>query len=226
MHALDPRSSFRPPRDILRVSFRPVLLWRTLITSYTALDLTVISDRLPAIGGLAKLFFWDPDLDYEEDSRGLYEHYSTVLDCQVTPSGVDNYGGIAHGLLRISGLTVDGALERDTVVRNGKETTLHYVVVSTGRFRIDADYTLDSPGPDQVLPGADILCLKMSFIQDGPSDNFKLISLVLRESKQQPGKYERIGCFFIQSTIPPKDLQRSIDMKALVKTSIGPQRRA
>ncbi|KAG7045456.1 het domain-containing protein [Colletotrichum scovillei] len=251
-------------------------LWRTLITSYTALDLTMISDRLPAIGGLAKhmaarrkstylagiwkdtinddllwiipttlknprpsprtaptwswasvdssvdvwdaVFFWDPDLDYEEDSRGLYEHNSTVVDCQVTPSGVDNYGGIAHGLLRISGLIVDGVLERDTVIRHGKETTVHYVVVSTGRFRIDADYALDSPGPDQVLPGAAILCLRMSFIQDGPSDNFKLISLVLRESKQQPGKYERIGCFFIQSTTPPNDLQRSMYASGSVRT--------
>ncbi|KAJ0297450.1 hypothetical protein COL516b_010677 [Colletotrichum fioriniae] len=132
------------------------------------------------------VFVWDPDLDYEEDSRGLFEHYSTVLDCQVAPSGVDNYGGIAYGLLRISGLTMEGVLERDTVIRHGKETVVHYVVVSTGRFHIHADYVLDSPGPDQVLPGADLLCLRMSFIQDGPSDNFKLISLVLRESKQQP----------------------------------------
>ncbi|KAK1524235.1 uncharacterized protein CCOS01_09322 [Colletotrichum costaricense] len=251
-------------------------LWRTLITSYTALHLTMTSDRLPAIGGLAKhmavrrkssylagiwedsinddllwiirttlktprpsprtaptwswasvdssvdvwdaVFVWDPDLDYEEDSRGLCEHYSTVLDCQVTPSGVGNYGGIAYGLLRISGLTIEGVLERDNVIRHGKETVVHYVVVSTGRFHIHADYVLDSPGPDQVLSGADVLCLRMSFIQDGASDNFKLISLVLRESKQQPGKFERIGCFFIQSTTPPNDLQRSMYADGSVRT--------
>ncbi|TDZ23890.1 hypothetical protein Cob_v003451 [Colletotrichum orbiculare MAFF 240422] len=233
-------------------------LWRTLVSSYTALNLTKSSDRLPAIGGLARhmaerrqgkylagvwgnaihddliwtiqatsvfkrprprprsaptwswasvetwtrfwdeVDAWDPEADIQFEEREPFEHYSRINSCEVVPSAVDEYGGISEGSLRISGLTAEGVLERQVETSGGKEVIAHYASFPNQRALIHADYLLDAEGPDQVLPGAKILCLRMSFIQSGTlNPTAYLISLILRAHETMDAAYERIGSLVI-----------------------------
>ncbi|KAJ1327033.1 HET domain-containing protein [Microdochium nivale] len=280
--------------------------WRTLVSSYVALDLTKSEDRLPAIGGVARqmstrrfrdgrmadgaeayhddylaglwratlnddllwivsagsdlkkprpppvtirngsdnhaptlrtipswswasidshalytdvFLFWDPEV-LADIPRQPYTHFAAVESCSVEPAGLDEFGAIASGELRVRGLVARGTLVRETRNRDGDEQQdqhgvegglvlcRHFVTVSridgvVDKFAMDADYLLDDQGPDQVSPGTEVLCLRMSVVLEGSTD--RLISLVLRPSPRRDKAYERIGSLSINAKPPPVD---------------------
>jgi len=78
-------------------------------------------------------------------------------------------------------------------MREGRESAIYHVLFPTGkRLPVKPDYQLDVPGEDQVLPGAEMTCLQMSWMQSGRFEIFT--SLVLRPVSGAPGIFERIGC--------------------------------
>jgi len=144
-----------------------------------------------------EILLWDPetpDWDYE---REPYQHFPEAEECTVIPGGVDEFGSILQSRLRITGLVATGVLERDTEIREGRESAIYHVLFPTDeRLPVKADYQLDEPGKDQVLPGAEVKCLQMSWMQSGRFEIF--VSLVLRPVSGAPGIYERIGCVRIE----------------------------
>ncbi len=68
---------------------------------------------------------------------------------------------------------------------------------------MQADYLLDEPGPDQTLPGAELICLRMSRLQSGTKEN--LVSLVLKPAEGNVGVFERIGSILVGARPPPVD---------------------
>lgn len=239
-------------------------LWRTMVSSYTALLLTKASDRLPAMGGLAKhmatrrkvdcrylaglwenslsddllwvvhtttifkkprphprtaptwswasldtyVLYWDELLygggeGHTEQARMSCDHFSTVESCTVTPGAIDEFGTLAGGKLRITGLLAACVLEREAKTHEGRDDIVHYVSFSPSeRFPIKTDYLLDHDGPDRVSPGMKVYCLQMSRVQAGPTD--RLVSLVLRPVDGEPGLFERIASLIV--TIKNKTL--------------------
>lgn len=229
-------------------------LWRTMVSSYTALNITQHGDRLPAMAGLAKhmaarrksayraglwedallddllwlpggdssskpprpvpraaptwswastgyfvqyndgIILWDLEIDESMD-REPYQHFAKVEECAVVAEGVDEFGMVSQGRLRISGRVATGVLERDAVAGKGRESLVYQVVFPGGpKMRICEDYLLEAPGEDQVLPGAEVKCLRMGWIQAlaGCGDR-QFFSLVLRPVVGASAVYERIG---------------------------------
>ncbi|KAK3298369.1 heterokaryon incompatibility protein-domain-containing protein [Chaetomium fimeti] len=144
------------------------------------------------------ILFWEAALQDEE--REPHQHFARIEDCTVIPSGVDEFGTLLQGRLQISGLIATGVLERATEIREGKGSAVYHVLFPGGiKTPVSADYALEEPGNDQVLPGAEVKCLKMSWMQCGAIKVF--MSLVLRPVAGAPGMYERIGCIQIKARV-------------------------
>ncbi|KAK3900073.1 hypothetical protein C8A05DRAFT_17578, partial [Staphylotrichum tortipilum] len=144
-----------------------------------------------------EIIFWDPDVDEPLD-RKPYQHFARVEECVVVPGGVDEFGMISQGRLRISGRVSTGVLEREAKAGEGPESRVYHVVFSGGvKMRVNEDYLLEAPGEDQVLPGADVKCLRMGWIQMQAGSNRVFYSLVLRPAVGASAVYQRIGCIWI-----------------------------
>lgn len=140
------------------------------------------------------IIYWNEGLSEEE--REPYQHFARVEGCTVTPGGVDEFGSIVHGRLQISGRLATGILGREVEMLDGEENVTHHVLFPGGvKMSMKADYLLDVPGDDQVLPGVEVTCLQMAWLKYGSSDAF--VSLVLRPVAGADGLYERIGCMGI-----------------------------
>ncbi|KAK0657597.1 heterokaryon incompatibility protein-domain-containing protein [Cercophora newfieldiana] len=148
-----------------------------------------------------EILLWDsegPSWDYE---REPYQHYARVEKCTVIPGGVDEFGTVSQGRLQVCGLAATGILQRGIETRMGRDSATYHVLFPNGvRLPVKADYLLDEAGGDQVLPGTEVKCLRMSWLQSGSWDIF--MSLVLRPVSI-PGAssimYERIGCIRIDT---------------------------
>ncbi|PGH01622.1 hypothetical protein AJ79_07870 [Helicocarpus griseus UAMH5409] len=178
------------------------------------------------------VLFTDLDQDGALIERQPYSHLAIVEKCEVTWSAVDEFGANAGGFLMISGLVVKGVLEREveTVQHEGGyvENIVHFASFSNRnsannkdrlRLRIRTDYLLDhdGPGQNQIKPGTDVLCLRMSVIQEGSTDH--LISLILRESPgMNPGSFERIGMVVLKKKPPPIDPVGELFREAELRT--------
>jgi len=168
-----------------------------------------------------EILLWDPeapDWDYE---REPYKNFAQVEECTVIPGGVDEFGSISQGKLRITGPVATGVLERETKVHKGRESVIHHVLfASGGKLPVKADYLFDEPGDDKVLRGAEIKCLQMSWMQSGRFEIF--VSLVLRPVSSAPGVYERIGCVRIDMKASPslEDPVESVYRSAVKQTVI------
>ncbi|EEH42056.2 hypothetical protein PAAG_03977 [Paracoccidioides lutzii Pb01] len=159
------------------------------------------------------IHYWDGVLftSLEEEKGELrerlpYTHFSTIKKCEITWSAVDEFGTIAGGFLTISGLVVEGVLEREVELLQGEgESIVHYVSLPSRYLRLEmkADYLLDLDGPGQTRPGAKVLCMRMSAMQEGSTDH--LISLVLKDSSETRGCFERIGIVVLAKKPPPID---------------------
>lgn len=232
-------------------------MWRTMVSSYTALEITKHGDRLPAMGGLAKymaarrksdyvaglwedalmddllwycggsstskkprptprgaptwswasvnryvsysdeIFQWDPEMPTWDYEREPYEHFARVEKCAVVPGGVDEFGAITQGCLQLFGLVATGSIEREVERLDGRDNVVHHIVFPSGvEVLMRADYLLDELGDNQVLPGTEVKCLRMSWLVMGSIE--ALLSLVLRRVVGVPGAYERIGCIRIE----------------------------
>ncbi|CAI6338535.1 unnamed protein product [Periconia digitata] len=119
------------------------------------------------------------------------DHFSKILRVSVTPSAIDEFGSIARGVLRISGLVVECTLQWDTELRNGQQVFCPYIQVGDNRLRVDADYCLDAEGHGFVESGTPVYCIRMSLLRNFEREN--LVSLVLRQSASHTNAYERIG---------------------------------
>ncbi|KAK5651028.1 hypothetical protein OQA88_1800 [Cercophora sp. LCS_1] len=145
-----------------------------------------------------EILMWDPENEEWNDEREPYEHFAQVEECAVVPGGVDEFGGILQGRLRISGLVATGVLELDTEIVRGQESTVYQVLFPDGeQLELKADYLLDEPGGEKVPLGAKVVCLKMAWMQAGPFDIFT--ALVLRPVAETPSVYRRIGCIRIMA---------------------------
>ncbi|KAI8668913.1 HET domain-containing protein [Fusarium keratoplasticum] len=225
-------------------------IWRTMVNEYTSLGITKPSDRLPAIGGLAKkmsasrkqeyiaglwgntlnddliwtvlelegekkpryhplaaptwswasveahvfywdsIVFWNPDETETDEDRPPWQHLSRVENWNIDAAGVDEFGHLNGGTIKVTGLAAEGTIERDVGEETKWGSGSYYVRFSpTLRLMMHADYQLDHKGPHQVLPGTEVLCILMSVIQEGPTDH--LVSLVLR-AVGGSGQFERI----------------------------------
>ncbi|KAH6838459.1 heterokaryon incompatibility protein-domain-containing protein [Chaetomium sp. MPI-CAGE-AT-0009] len=161
------------------------LLWRC--------DWSGISKRPRPAPRAAPTWSW-ASVDW---GREPHQHFARIEECTVIPSGVNEFGTVLQGRLHISGLIATGVLERETEMLQGKESAVYHVLFPGGiKMRVKADYVLEEPGNDQVLPGAEVKCLKMSWVQCGATKRF--MSLVLRPVAGAPGMYERIGCMEIK----------------------------
>jgi len=132
------------------------------------------------------------------EERLPYEHFSKIEHCEVNWSAIDEFGSIAHGSLTISGLVAKGILEREVEIQDDAESIVHYVSFPNTRLAMKSDYLLDFEGPGQTSPMISVFCLRMSLIQEGPTDN--LISLVLKRSPEFPDCFERIGTLTISGS--------------------------
>jgi hypothetical protein len=259
------------------IEYQGARLWRTMISSYSALLLTKPKDRLPAIGGLAKEMaavrksrylagLWEDALNddllwtihatskykkprpfprnaptwswasvetptsyWDEiifttmegggfDERLPYEHFSKIEHCEVSWSAIDEFGSIAHGSLTISGLVAKGILEREVEVQDDTESIVHYVSFPNTRLAIKSDYLLDFEGPGQTSPMMSVICLRMSLIQEGPTDN--LISLVLKRSPEFHNCFERIGTLTISGSRGSVDSKGGVFEAAELQTVV------
>ncbi len=230
-------------------------LWRTMVSSYTALNITQHGDRLPAMAGLAKhmaarrksayraglwedallddllwlpggdssskpprpvpraaptwswastgyfvqyndgIILWDLEIEESMD-REPYQHFAKVEECAVVAEGVDEFGMVSQGRLRISGRVATGVLERDAVAGKGRESLVYQVVFPGGTKDEDvrglpagsagrgsgAPWGRGEMPPNGLDPGAGGLW--------GPA----VFSLVLRPVVGASAVYERIGC--------------------------------
>ncbi|KAF1844544.1 HET domain-containing protein [Cucurbitaria berberidis CBS 394.84] len=153
------------------------------------------------------------------EERPPYKHFSIIEECQVEQSAIDAFGSIAHGSLTISGLLVEGLLERETRLRDGEEVIEHYVSFpDTVRLGLDTDYLLDADGPGYTSPGTLISCLRMSLFQEGQKEY--LLLLALKKSTRTPGSFERIGTSRITGVVGSVDTEGGVFRMAESRTVI------
>jgi hypothetical protein len=125
------------------------------------------------------------------ERREPVEHCSTIEGCTIEKSAIDEFGPIEHGTLTITGLVVEGVLGREVESHEDGERIIHYAIVPEARLPVATDYLLDHEGPGQTTPGTPVSCLRMSLLQLGEKES--LVSLVLKESRDNPNTFERIG---------------------------------
>lgn len=160
-----------------------------------------------------EILFWQPDIWLNEGAmaeRGRQpRHLAQIEGCTVVSDGGAEFGLVTSGTLTISGAVAEGHLECQTEdVSKPKCLRLLFENSSTEiEHQFFPDYKLDEPGPDQVLPGAKVVCLRMGVRPEGVVDY--LASLVLR-SKPGTGYYERIGTFLIKAVPPLEDMECGI----------------
>lgn len=133
--------------------------------------------------------------------RGPFEHFATIDDCQVTPAALDEFGSIAHGRLRVTGLVAHGVLEHELEVRNDIQQLVSYFVSDDTKLPVRMDNAVDHGRPGFEIQPIEVLCLRMSRVVEGSTDH--LISLVLTKSSTVNNTFERIGALVIKARPPP-----------------------
>jgi hypothetical protein len=240
--------------------------WRTVVSAYSALSLTKSTDRLPALGGLARqtaaarqttyyaglwmntlnddllwatyrevrtvaaaprpspitapTWSWASAAGYvdyndtilitsfdegSEHAQEPHQHFAAIEQCAVLPSGIDEFGAIAEGLLTLRGLFITGSLEYGTMehavgrLSPGPPQTYkaYLFCLTSGKWPIRPDYLFEIEGSDSVPPSTEIFCLRMSHLHVGSWQ--KLMSLVLRKAPGRPDCFERIGMLEVSS---------------------------
>lgn len=228
--------SVQSPENQHGISYSMARTWRTVVSYYTELKLTVMSDRLPALSGIARdiaermngvylaglwegsllddllwmsnggsnitpvrwraptwswasvengVYYSDSVLVWAEgmsEEREVGEDFTKIEHCECIPAGLDKFGKVKSGTLRLAGPMVDGILDHGTDTRGRAGVRLGGTT-----SRIWQDYTLSRDGPHQVLPGAEVCCLWMRRISR------RLVGLILRRAALSPTSFERIG---------------------------------
>ncbi|TGJ80113.1 hypothetical protein E0Z10_g8659 [Xylaria hypoxylon] len=233
-------------------------MWRSLVMAYTALDLTIANDRLPAISGVARVFaqktrslylaglfkdtllddlLWvtynceksrlvewrapswswasiDARIEYRDglvyyhddihlDKQEERVEFATIDHSECVPAGLDEFGRVKSASLRITSqlLPVTLLLSPDL---DKLQRPVYSVKIGEGDVapQIWPDYDLSRAGPYQVLPGAEVFCLRM--IEE--IETKVTISIILRMAPDESGKtFERIGLLQINSQTPRLD---------------------
>jgi len=150
--------------------------------------------------------YWDEILftDVENVSyteRPPYSHFAKIETCDITQLTLHEFGAVEQGLLEISGLVVEGVLEREVAMDDGIERIDHYVSFAntSTRLPIKTDYLLDYDNGGRTSPMTPVFCLRMSVVQEGRIE--RLISLVLKRSPEIHNYFERIGTLLISGTL-------------------------
>ncbi|KAI0138141.1 HET-domain-containing protein [Hypoxylon sp. NC0597] len=221
-------------------------MWRSLVMMYTGLCLTVASDYLPALGGVAKTFaekrkspylaglfkdslvddlLWmtfsckkprlskwrapswswasvDTHVTYEDgllyyvddiytEKQVERTELASIEHCVCTLAGLDDFGQVKSGLLRVTSQLLPTTLLLKTDL-DGMQRPMYCLCIDpkAAAPRMWPDYDLSQAGPYQVLPGTEVYCLRMIQKVKHKVD----VSLVLRACPTGGGEvFERIG---------------------------------
>jgi hypothetical protein len=204
-------------------------VWASLVYTYSRLEMTYPSDKLVAIGGLAKKFahpgnrylagLWSkslindlvwcnnggdlyPRTDWRAPSwswasvegsiwtgmvKGTtvlkYIHHAEVLDCRVIPKGIDEYGELTSGTLRLL-----GSCTPVTWSDKDDRGQSNYLQFPEG-FKRSFDPDIPFPGDDNER--LNLVCL-LIMEQDTDLKPWRK-SLVLRRLDSNKNDFERIG---------------------------------
>jgi hypothetical protein len=205
-------------------------VWRSLVSTYSTLEMTYPSDKLVAIGGLAKKFaqpgnrylagLWSKslinDLVWRTQGKDLCPrtiwrapswswasvegrvwgtHKDThvpeciarveVLDYRVTPKGVDEYGELTSGTLRLLGSCTAVTWSK----KNPRTLSLEHHLFKGLK---SASFFPDIPHPGADNERLDLVCLLIMERDDTYSTPWGK-SLVLRRLNSKKNVFERIG---------------------------------
>ncbi|KAH7351443.1 hypothetical protein BKA66DRAFT_475838 [Pyrenochaeta sp. MPI-SDFR-AT-0127] len=152
------------------------------------------------------------------EERAPFEHFTTIEDCRVSKTSIDEFGSITQGHLTITGLVVEGLLEREVETFENTERINHSISILGSQLPIASDYFLDHDGPNKVDPGSAILCLRMSLYQEQSKQC--LYSLILRQCPLEPNIFERIGTLRISGSIGSVDPDSGIFHGAQTRTVV------
>ena len=156
------RARFRTDFDLIRVpgmsTFKKARPWSGTAPAWSWASVDV--------GNAADLETNYVDEFYGTEMVSLFTNVSPErMNAGFIPAAVDEYGEITHGYLRSVGLVATGKLEKEVEILEVEdsdkdliiESTVHSIWFSSGvALSIDADYLLDKPGPDQILPGTEV----------------------------------------------------------------------
>jgi len=229
--------------------------WRTIVADYVCLDLTVPTDRLPALGGLARniaekrsrryvaglfedslsddllwyvtstpagrkprastwrapswswasvdgmvsyrdlLYYWDDDIEYDDQED--FTHFAKIEEVGTIATGVDEFGELGGGFLRVSGLTATAVVERRAADNGG--VTFGACFADGSALDVFPDYDWDISGIGHLPPGSEVICLRMSRLRAGPDDYW--VWLVFRRASQNGDKHERVGALHVVTKV-------------------------
>lgn len=133
----------------------------------------------PSIGSEV---FWAGGSESNKSFR-LNETHLEIIDVQTTLATKDQFGAVTDGYLKVKGPLLDARYEHTTsaVILSKR----HCLYVGNNLFEFTVDYSLETPGPNQVVHNEVVFLLSIGRIRD------RLKVMVLRKCKQ--GNFERIG---------------------------------
>jgi hypothetical protein len=147
---------------------------------------------------------WDPKTDLMFEEEHPPQPLCQVGNCDVTGSDLLEYGNVSHGVLEVTGRVVEGVLGRQPVQQGGRDCYAYHVTQGGKDYRIVEDYCFSSAGPDCVLPGTKVLCLRISLTHTGSVTRLK--SLVLQACGES---YDKTGEEYIRIRLLYMDLDSS-----------------
>ncbi|KAI3325777.1 HET-domain-containing protein [Xylariaceae sp. AK1471] len=166
------------------------------------------------------LCYYDDDLYLEKpDDR---TEFTVIEECHCRSAGLDDYGQVKSGFLRLTGPLLSVILlPAQGFDDNHRRKYLIHLPNIDATPRIWPDYDLDQAGPYQILPKAEVYCLRLVRNAEDKVD----ISPLLRALPGQGEKvFERIGMLGIMPHLRQSDCldpeTRKLVIEALDKAEI------
>jgi hypothetical protein len=158
------------------------------------------------------------------DKPDARTEFTVVEDCHCVSAGVDDYGQIKTGSLRLTGPLLPVILSpAQNLDDNYRRKYLVDFPNIEAHPRIWPDYDLEQAGPYQVPPKTEVYCLRLIQTVEDKAD----ISMLLRAIPglgQGDTVYERIGMLQIEPKTPQIDClgleARKLVVEALDKAQI------
>lgn len=133
--------------------------------------------------------YWYQDM-WKED-REKCEYYAKSVKVECSPAGLNKYGQVMAGILRLSGPIITGPLKYGTDDAGKPQTMIQFDGNVTLPFWPDYEFSQDAPF--HVLQNTLLLCMRVRTDVESKKD----ISIVLRKSPNDPDMFERIGLLHI-----------------------------
>ncbi|KAI1385210.1 HET-domain-containing protein [Hypoxylon trugodes] len=142
--------------------------------------------------------YQDGLITYQDDQVFLEKQeerieFAFIEDCTSTPAGLNEFGQVSSGSLRVTSQLLPAALLLKADLDTLRRPQYYLCIENDGKIlspRVWPDYDLTRPGLYEVLSGAEVYCLRMTQQTKPKIDN----SLILRFISTDTGKtFERIG---------------------------------